>query len=81
LSVEVIATTGVGVAGVPVTFFVPTSGASAALWGPSTVVTNAAGVATSPPLVANDKVGSYIVWAVPSGLQSIAAFVLTNKRK
>ena len=80
LSVEVTATTGVGVAGVPVTFVFPTTGPSAYVWGPTTVVTNAAGIATSPWPYANDKVGSYIVWALPTGLQSVAAFILTNKR-
>jgi hypothetical protein len=81
LSVEVTATNGAGVAGMPVTFVFPTTGATAIVWGPTTVVTNAAGVATSPWLMANDVVGSYVVWAVPAGLHSVAAFILTNKRK
>lgn len=81
LSVEVISTTGIGVAGVPVTFVAPSTGASVALWGPATVLTNAAGIATSPPLEAIDQVGSYIVWAHAGGVQGIAAFVLTNKHK
>ena len=63
------------------TFVFPTTGATASVWGPTTVLTNAAGVATSPWLMANDEVGSYVVWAVPAGLHSVAAFILTNKRK
>jgi len=81
LSVEVTATNGVGVAGMPVTFVFPTTGPTAIVWGPTTVLTNAAGIATSPWLMANDVVGSYVVWAVPAGLKSVAAFILTNKRK
>jgi hypothetical protein len=81
LSVQITGANGQGVAGIPVTFIAPTSGPSVGIWGPSTVVTNAAGVATSPYLSSNSKVGSYIVWAVPAGEPFVTYFVLTNTRR
>jgi hypothetical protein len=81
LSVEVSDGAGQGVPGIPVTFIVPSSGASCAIWGPTTVVTNASGVATTGYLSSNARVGSYVVWAVPAGQPFVAAFVLMNTRR
>jgi len=80
LVVEVTGSSGTGVPGVVVTFLVPTSGASAVLWGPKTAVTNAAGIASSPWLTANRKVGSYTVLAIPNTRFEFALFGLTNYR-
>jgi len=65
---------------VVVTFWVPTSGPSAVLWGPATAVTNAAGIASSPLLTANNKVGSYTVVAYPNTMFAFALFSMTNHR-
>ena len=68
------------VAGVTVNFTAPASGASATFVGASniaTAVTDAAGVARSPALVANGTAGTYSVAAAVSGVAP-AAFTLTN---
>jgi len=80
LVVEVTNSSGAGVPGVVVTFWVPTSGPSAVLWGPATAVTNAAGIASSPLLTANNKVGSYTVVAYPNTMFAFALFSMTNHR-
>ena len=80
LVVEVTDSSGVGVPGVVVTFWVPTSGPSAVLWGPATAVTNAAGIASSPLLTANNKVGTYTVVAYPNTMFAFALFTMTNHR-
>ncbi len=80
LVVEVTDSSGVGVPGVVVTFWVPTSGPSAYLWGPTTAVTNAAGIASSPLLTANNKVGTYTAVAYPNTMFAFALFTLTNHR-
>jgi subtilisin family serine protease len=67
------------VAGVAVTFTVPSTGASALFGGMSSVTasTNAAGIATSPIPTANTVPGTYGVTASVAGLAS-ATFTLTN---
>ncbi len=80
LVVEVTDSFGDGVPGVVVTFWMPTSGASAYLWGPVTAVTNAAGIASSPLLTANNKVGTYTAVAYPNTMFAFALFTLTNHK-
>jgi len=80
LVVEVTGSSGTGIPGVVVTFLVPTSGPSAVLWGAKTAVTNSAGIASSPLLTANRKVGSYTVLAIPNTRFEFALFGLTNVR-
>ncbi len=66
-------------AGVPVTFTAPGSGASATFAGTATVLTNAQGIAISPALTANAVIGSYNVNAGLTGLPAVSAnFGLTN---
>jgi hypothetical protein len=81
LQVRVTDGTGVGVSGVPVTFSTPASGPSAVIWGIATVTTNAWGIATSPVLWANFKVGSYSPIATAAGVPGAALFYFSNKRK
>ena len=69
---------GVGVPGVVVTFTVPSSGASAVLWGPATAVTNASGIATAPYMTADAKKGSYTATASVAGVAGTAPYYLTN---
>lgn len=68
------------ISGVTVSFSAPTSGASAAFNGSTTVasITNANGVATPPTPTANSQTGSYQVVAAVSGLGATATFNLTN---
>jgi hypothetical protein len=72
---------GSPLAGVPVTFAAPTSGASGTFAGgatTATATTNASGVATSPTFTANGTGGSYAATASASGVGSPATFSLTN---
>jgi len=78
LQVLVTDNTGAGVPGVVVTFTLPASGASAVPWGSTTVLTNSAGVAVSPYLSANSKVGTYFVVASTSGISNVVPYVLSN---
>ncbi len=68
---------GTPVVAAPVTFTVPTSGASGAFVSATAVTTDASGVATATTLSANGTVGSYQATATV-GLQS-AVFLLRNK--
>jgi streptogramin lyase len=63
--------------GVPVTFTVPATGASGTFAALSTVPTNAIGIATAPPLIANAVPGSFLATAAVAGLPNIF-FGLTN---
>ena len=72
--------TGRGVAGVLVAFTAPASGASAILCGMSYVVTNAAGIATSPVPMANAKVGAYDEYAYAYGVGR-TVFYMSNTKK
>jgi hypothetical protein len=81
LQARVTDSTGAGVAGVPVTFMVPNSGASAVLWGSAVAVTNVYGIATAPVVSANPTAGSYIVWAFANGVPSPAYFYMTNTKR
>jgi len=73
---------GVGVQGVAVTFAVVPgvtgAGASFLGGGPASAVTNAGGVATSPPLLANGVPGKFAATASTDGLSSVAMFSLDN---
>ena len=69
------------VAGVPVTFTAPTSGASGTFANHSateTDTTNVSGVATTATFTANATVGSYIVTGSVSGVPTPANFNLNN---
>src|SRR5262249_15007373 len=68
------------VAGVPVTFLTPSSGASATLSGMNSAIvnTNAFGIAASPVPTANNTGGSYSVTASVAGIGGSAIFNLTN---
>lgn len=72
---------GLPLPGVPVTFTAPPVGPSGTFNGDSTatVATDTAGVATSPPFVANRIVGSYVVTATSVGTTGPALFRLTNR--
>jgi hypothetical protein len=80
LQALVLDTSSQPMAGVPVTFNAPTSGAGGAFGGnTSTVVnTDAQGLATVTQFVANNTPGSYAVVASVSGVGTSAAFNLTN---
>ncbi|WP_426503119.1 DUF7594 domain-containing protein [Dactylosporangium sp. McL0621] len=72
---------GATVAGLPVTFTAPATGPSATFPGGAsqvTVTTDGSGVATSPPLQAGAKSGTYAVTATTDGAAQAAAFNLTN---
>jgi hypothetical protein len=81
MTAKVVDNTGAGVPGVAVTFAAPTTGASVVFWGPHTVITNAAGIATSPGLSANSIKGLYLVYATTKGVSSAAVFILGNMKK
>lgn len=71
----------VRLAGVPVTFTLPSTGPSAAFAGGSTTVTVAsdgAGVATTPALTANAVVGSFSATAAVPGGGGTTTFALRN---
>lgn len=54
------------------------TGASATLLGEPSVTTDANGVATSPPLLANGIAGSYTATASTAGVATIATYTLDN---
>jgi hypothetical protein len=69
------------VQGVTVTFTAPSSGASGTFPGnllTVTATTNASGVATAPPFVANSTAGTYTVTATVANGAAPASFTLTN---
>jgi protocatechuate 3,4-dioxygenase beta subunit len=71
------------VANVPVTFTAPAAGASGHFSRRShptrvTVRTDAAGIAVTPPFVANTEQGGYVVTATVRGVTRAAAFALVN---
>ena len=70
---------GNGVPGITVTFAAPGTGASGNFAGPLAVQTDAAGLATAPPLTANGTTGSYSMTAGAAGVSAPAIFTLTNK--
>lgn len=79
IEAQLLDSSGLPVAGVAVTFAAPSSGASAAFNGSSsvTVVTDANGLALAPMATANTHSGSYVVVASTAGASSVA-FGLTN---
>ena len=76
LQVKVVDAGGNAVAGVPVTFTVPSSGATAVFAGSNVVLTDANGLGTSPVLTANGTGGTYLVTA--STTFGSVTFHLTN---
>jgi hypothetical protein len=66
------------VAGVPVTFSVPASGATGAFSMLPTVLTDAQGLATAPHLIANHIRGAFTVTATALGISKPANLQLTN---
>ena len=79
-TVQVTNASGYPVPGVAVTFHLPAYGATAWAWGPTTVLTNSAGLAMCPPLSANGVVGTYLMLVTASGVPTLTGFFLTNKR-
>jgi len=72
---------GAPVAGVPVTFTAPSSGASATFAGGAAAVsvsTDASGVATTPTLTANATTGAFQVTASTANSSTPASYTLTN---
>jgi hypothetical protein len=69
----------VPLAGVPVTFSAPASGAGATFAGATTVLTNASGIATAPALTSNSTQGTYNATANVTSLPAVTTnFNLTN---
>ena len=66
------------VSNVSVTFNAPASGASASFAGPTTVNTDALGIAAAPAATANGTPGTFQVTATTSGATQPATFNLTN---
>jgi adhesin/invasin len=66
------------VAGIPVLFAAPASGASAAFAALPMALTNAQGIATAPPLLANHGRGAFSVTATALGVAASTVFPLTN---
>lgn len=77
LAVRVLDALGDPIAGVPVTFAAPASGASVT-FGTNPVATDANGIATAMA-TANTQVGTYNVTATVSGVSGQLTFPLTNK--
>ncbi|MGA7237318.1 MAG: Ig-like domain-containing protein [Bryobacteraceae bacterium] len=79
LRARVTDTSGNSISGVSVTFAVPeASGAGGVFTGPTTVATDALGIATAPLLTANSTAGNFVVTATAAGVASPAVFALTN---
>jgi len=83
LQARVVAANGAGVAGVPVTFALPASGASGrfddvAGGTTSTATTNTDGLATAPPIRAGDTAGGWSATATVADLDAPARFALHN---
>jgi uncharacterized protein (TIGR03437 family) len=67
------------VSGVAATFAPPTAaGPGGTFSGPTTVVTDANGIATASALTANSSPGNFVVTATATGVGSPAVFALTN---
>lgn len=82
LAVTVTDADGNPLAGVPVTFSAPKTGATGVFAGSNTtaeVVTDAEGIATAPPFSAGLKVGGYIVAATVPSSTLEATFALSNE--
>ena len=77
LQAKVVDTYGNAVAGVPVTFGVPSTGATGSFGASNVVTTNAAGLAVAPALTANTVAGTFQVSATAIGLTA-QNFNLTN---
>jgi hypothetical protein len=69
---------GAPVRGITVVFELPGPGAGGTFADSAAVVTNAAGLATAPPLTANTSAGVFAVNAWVAGVASPATFTLTN---
>ena len=82
LQVRITDANGAGVQGATVSFAVVpgATGAGATFLGggPASAVTNADGVATAPPLLANGVPGKFAATASTDGLSSVAMFALDN---
>ena len=78
LQAQVKDSSGNPVSGAMVTFSAPSSGPSGTFAGAVTMATNSNGIATAPPLTANNLSGSFTMTASPAGVNSTAAFALTN---
>ena len=81
LQVQVTNSAGTGVAGALVVFTAPATGPTGVFWGGTQVLTNSSGIATSPVLSANRKVGTFTVVATTDGVGTPAYFHLSNVRK
>ena len=77
LQAKVTDTYGNPIAGIPVTFGVPSTGATGSFAASNIVTTNASGFATAPTLSANTVAGSYQVSTSATGLNT-QNFNLTN---
>lgn len=80
LQVRVTDANGAAVQGVTVSFAVVpgVTGAGATFLGAGNAMTNADGIATSPPLLANGVPGKFAATASTDGLSSVAMFALDN---
>jgi hypothetical protein len=81
LAATVVDGAGSPVPNTPVTFTAPATGATAAFSGGSatvTVNTDAAGVATSPPVTAGKSAGAFQIVATSAAVSGSAAFALTD---
>jgi protocatechuate 3,4-dioxygenase beta subunit len=76
--VQVIDSYGNPVANTPVTFTLPTSGATGSFSSTATMMTNAEGLATAPAITANYQTGTFTLAATVGGVLSPADFTLTN---
>jgi adhesin/invasin len=77
LQVKVTDTKGNPASGATVTFALPSTGAGGVFSGSPTVSTDANGVATAPPLTANNTPGNFTVTATAQGVAATASFNLT----
>jgi hypothetical protein len=78
LQVHVTDAFGNPVPGAAVTFAAPAAGPGGSFAGRATVLTDASGQATAPPLTANGVNGSFVVAATVPGAGTAAGFYLTN---
>ena len=82
LVAEVTDANGNAVGGATVTFSISPQGGAGASFATggdnANETTNSSGLATSPPLTANDTAGSFTVSAAVSGVSAPASFALTN---
>lgn len=78
MQARVMDSAGNPVNGVAVTFSAPSSGPSGTFAGAVIVTTASNGIATAPPLTANNQPGNFTVTATAAGVISQAVFALTN---